>query len=221
MMYTYTQCVRALVFILQLHIFFDLSSASPPGTLSVESSLSRGTIHASDNANLTTPALKTTTSPLLTSSRNGFRVFAIDVPGTNVALEFILFEHRPINRLALKLAIETGHQWLEKRLIEKGDDWLAPDDDPFISFMMGKCVLRIDSVKAPSGRSRLTYRTLLSVYEGYHVAFISERNERQGTIRIKVADIIAGHGSASTEHPKMPITEEDMASTQRGVEAAK
>ncbi|KAL8702862.1 MAG: hypothetical protein Q9201_003975, partial [Fulgogasparrea decipioides] len=161
--------------------------------------------------------LNNTTSPLLTSSRNDVRVFAYDVPGTNVALNFILFVDRPIDRLGLTIAIESGHRWLRRRLDEKGDDWLAPEDDPFISLSRGKCYLRIDSVKAPSGRSRLTYRTLLAVYEGYYEAFISHRNEIEGSIRIKVADIIAGHGAASIKLPEMPATKEEAASTESGV----
>ncbi len=125
-----------------------------------------------------------------------------EVIGTNVAIDFILFLDKPMQHHPLGLVLLRGKRWLEERLNEKGDDWLAVEDDPFVSTVVHECWLRIDSVRAPNGRSRMTYKTLLSVFDGLWNVLYLLRNNSGGSIRIKVADILAGHGAISVEPPE-------------------
>ena len=125
-----------------------------------------------------------------------------DVYGTNVAVEFILYLKNPIDRQALGRAIQTGKQRLWNRLKEEGDDWLAGEDDPFISTTAKECWIRVDSVKGPGGRSRLTYRTLLAVFEAFWNVLYLLRNEKEGSMRIKVAEILAGYAAARVSGPE-------------------
>ena len=118
-----------------------------------------------------------------------------------MAVEFILFLENPIDRHALGLAIYTGKKRLWDRLDEEGDDWLAGEDDPFISTTAEKCWIRVDSAKGPGGRSRMTYRTLLAVFEAFWNVLYLLRNEKEASMRIKVADIVAGYAGVRVSSP--------------------
>lgn len=45
----------------------------------------------------------------------------------------------------------------------------------------------------------MTYQTLLDVMQGLWEALFLWKNEMEGSMRIKVANIIAGHGALSTK----------------------
>jgi len=130
-------------------------------------------------------------------------MFSYEVLGTNVAIDFILFLDKPIEHHSLGVAILNGKRWIEQRLGEKGDDWLAPEDEPIVSTVLHECWLRIDSKKAPNGRSHLTYKTVLSVFNGFWNVLYSLRNNYAASMRIKVADILAGYGAISVEPPEL------------------
>ena len=110
-------------------------------------------------------------------------------------MDVVLFIHHPIERAALGAAIFSGRRWLEGRLDEKGDDWLSDQDDPYVSVVPGKCYIRLDSKKTASGRSSMTYRTLLSVFEGLWAAIYLEGREFELSMRIHVAGQLAGYGA--------------------------
>lgn len=116
-------------------------------------------------------------------------------------IDFLLFEDKPIDRPALGLAIFTGKQYLKNRLEKQGDDWLADEDDPFISVQPGLCWIRNDAAKTSSGRSRMTYRTLLTVYEAYWNVLFLSRNERESSMRIHVAGQLSGYAAVTINDP--------------------
>jgi len=136
-------------------------------------------------------------------------MFNYEVHGTNVAIDFILFLDKPIQHHPMGLAILKGKRWIEQRLIEKGDDWLAAKDEPFVSTVLHECWLRFDSKKAPDGRSRLTYKTLLSVFDGLWNVLYLLRNNSAGSMRIKVANLLAGFGAISVEPPETITAEKE------------
>ena len=117
-------------------------------------------------------------------------------------VDFILNLENPIDRQALGLAIYTGKQRIRDRLEEEGDDWLAGEDDPFISTTAGKCWIRVDSAKSPDGRSRMTYRTLLAVFEAFWNVLYLLRDEKEASMRIKVANIVSGFAAARVSGPE-------------------
>lgn len=129
-------------------------------------------------------------------------MFKYDVHGTNVAIDFILFLDKPIEHHPIGLAILQGKNFVEQRLSEKGDDWLAKEDEPIVSTVLHECWLRIDSKRTPDGRSRLTYKTLLAVFDGLWNVLYLLRNDSAGSMRIKVADLLAGYGAIAVEPPE-------------------
>ena len=145
----------------------------------------------------------------LPSTDEDVRVFTHEVLGTDVAIEFILYLHHPVERRALGETLLGGKAWLRRRLKDHGDDWLAADDDPYISAVAGRCYVRIDGDKAPNGRSRLTYKTLLRVYEGYWNALYLARNEFEGSMRITVANQLAGYGVVRVKDPTITTAVKD------------
>ena len=120
---------------------------------------------------------------------------------TNLAIDFALYDDHPLNLDALRLAISSGQRWLGDRLVLHGNDWLSPTDNPFTSSIHGRCFIRIDSLKAPGGRSRMTYRTVLDIYDAYEEVFIAQGNAAEGAVRMSVAGIIVGHGAVTVEDP--------------------
>ena len=120
---------------------------------------------------------------------------------SNIAVEFRLYDDRAIDRVALGLAIKTSQRWLRAHLAAHGDDWLSPTDNPFISYIIDKCFLRMDSLKAPNGRLRMTYRTVLAIYEAYAEVFLEQGNAVESAMRMSVADIIVGHGVVAVTNP--------------------
>lgn len=129
------------------------------------------------------------------------RTFTYEVPMTNIAVDFALYDDHPLDRVALGLAIKTSQRWLRAHLAAHGDDWLSPTDNPFISFIIEKCFLRIDSLKAPNGRSRMTYRTVIAIYDAYTEVFLEQGNAVEGAMRMSVAGIIVGHGIITVNNP--------------------
>ncbi|KAL8953163.1 MAG: hypothetical protein Q9222_000984 [Ikaeria aurantiellina] len=123
------------------------------------------------------------------------RVFTYDVFETDVSIDFILFLRHPLERQALGAAIYSGRRWLYNRIDEEGDDWVQDEDDPFVSTVPGRCYIRVDSLKTNTVRRRLTYRTLLTVFDGLWQALYLGRQEQELSMRIKVAGLIAGHGA--------------------------
>ncbi|KAL8795136.1 MAG: hypothetical protein Q9182_007565, partial [Xanthomendoza sp. 2 TL-2023] len=137
----------------------------------------------------------------LTPLNNPPHALTYEVPMTNIAVEFFLYDDRPLDRVGLRLAILKGQTWLRERLATKGDDWLSPTHNPFESFTQGHCFLRIDSLKAPNGRPRMTYKTVLAIYDAFSEVFVARRNEMEAAMRMKVADIVVGHGAATLNNP--------------------
>ncbi|KAI4190615.1 MAG: hypothetical protein LQ348_003629 [Seirophora lacunosa] len=98
----------------------------------------------------------------------------------------------PIDRRAMGAAILSALQWIRERLRDKGDDWLDHEDDPFLSTVVGRCYIQIVTTKTETGRSRMTYRTLLTVFEGIWNALYVERLTMEACSRIHVAGLLAG-----------------------------
>ena len=146
--------------------------------------------------------LRTNTSRLLTSpSALPPRTFTYEVPMTNIEIDFALYDDHPLDREALWLAINSGQQWLREYLAAHGDGWLSPTANPFTSSIHGQCFVRIDSLKAPNGRLRMTYKTVLAIYEAYAVVLFEQGNEAEGAMRMRVAGIVVGHGSVTVNNP--------------------
>ena len=131
---------------------------------------------------------------------------------TNIAIEFALYDDHPLDRRALTLTINSVQRWLRAHLAAQGDDWLAPTDTPFVSFVHGQCFLRTDSLKAPNGRLRMTYKTVLAIYDAFEEVFIEQGNEVEGAMRMSVADIVVGHGSATVDNPDPHSVKDGMVS---------
>lgn len=131
----------------------------------------------------------------MSALRADAEVFSYEIPGTDISIDVVLFIYHPIERAALGAAIFSGRRWLEGRLGEKGDDWLNDEDDPYLSAVPGRCYIRMDSKKTPSGRSSMTYRTLLSVFEGLWAVIYLERRDYELSLRIHVAGQLAGYGA--------------------------
>ncbi|KAG6999210.1 hypothetical protein G7Y79_00036g071660 [Physcia stellaris] len=142
--------------------------------------------------NLTTSGNATN---LLSALRTDAEVFSYEILGTDVSMDVVLFIHHPVERAALGAAIFSGRRWLETRLQEKGDDWLSDEDDPYLSIVPERCYIRVDSKKTRSGRSSMTYRTLLSVFEGLWAVIYLGRRDYELSLRIHVAGQLAGYGA--------------------------
>ncbi|KAL8659918.1 MAG: hypothetical protein Q9202_006899 [Teloschistes flavicans] len=123
------------------------------------------------------------------------------VPYSNIDIDFILWIDKPVDRQSLELAILSGQRFIRNRIISQGEDWIQPEDDPFVSVIPDEIWLRNDSSKTYGGRRRMTYTTLLRVYEAYwRVLFYGKRN-CEASMQIKVANVIAGHAALSTKAP--------------------
>ncbi|KAL8936160.1 MAG: hypothetical protein Q9216_005079, partial [Gyalolechia sp. 2 TL-2023] len=109
------------------------------------------------------------------------RILHYIVPETNVELEFILFLRDPIESDIFSLAIQQGIQEIRGHLIYEGDGWLKQEDDPFFSIVPGRCSVRVDSVKRASGRSNITYKTLLASFVGMWNRLYVEEEEWENT----------------------------------------
>ncbi|KAI4167197.1 MAG: hypothetical protein LQ343_007409 [Gyalolechia ehrenbergii] len=129
------------------------------------------------------------------------REFTYEVPGTNTALDFIVFLDSPVEHQALGAAILSPIQWINKRIRDRGDGWLDHEDDPFESTVSGRCFIQIVSKKTNTGRSRMTYRTLLSVFEGMWNVLYASRQDLESCLRIRVAGLLAGFGTIRVEEP--------------------
>ncbi|KAL8835313.1 MAG: hypothetical protein Q9170_003368 [Blastenia crenularia] len=133
------------------------------------------------------------------------REFPYDVPGTNTVLDFVVFLENPIERQALEVTILRAIQWILNRL-DKGDSWLDKKDDPFVSAVPGRCYIQIMSKKTSTGRSRMTYRTLLSVFKGLWHALYIPRLDFETCLRIQVAGLLAGFGFVRVEDVPLGLT---------------
>lgn len=118
-----------------------------------------------------------------------------EVPHTNIDIDILLFLRDPMDREALGLTLRHGISWTQARIENQGDAWLAKDDDPFYSTAQGKCFIRIDAQKTASGRSMMTYKTLLAVFLGLWNALFLTREEWAVSFRFQVAGMTAGHGA--------------------------
>ncbi|KAL8648964.1 MAG: hypothetical protein Q9210_004680 [Variospora velana] len=137
------------------------------------------------------------------------RILKYNVPETNVDMEFILFLRDPIEGSVLQAALSQGVIRVRDRLITEGDDWLLRRDDPYYSVVPGRCIVRIESSKTASGRSSMTYKTLLAAFVGMWNRLYVEGEEWEASFRIQVAGLIAGHGTVRvTELPGPEITGE-------------
>ncbi|KAL8966571.1 MAG: hypothetical protein Q9197_005909 [Variospora fuerteventurae] len=130
------------------------------------------------------------------------RVLNYNVPDTNVDMEFILFLRDPIEASVLKQALGSGVFRVRDRLLTQGDDWLPRRDDPYFSIVPGKCIVRIESVKTASGRSSMTYKTLLAAFVGMWNLLHVEDQDWEASFRIQVAGLTAGHGTVRV--PELP-----------------
>ena len=157
--------------------------------------------------------LRTNTSRSWTSFRGlPPRTFTYEVPMTNIAVEFALFDDHPLDGVAVQKAINSGQHRLLAHLATHGDEWLLATDNPFISFIHEKCFIRIDSLKSPNGRLRMTYRTVLAIYVAYAEVFIQQGNDVEGVMRMSVADIIVGHGIVAVNDPSVDAIQNEMVS---------
>ncbi|KAL8847236.1 MAG: hypothetical protein Q9221_007723 [Calogaya cf. arnoldii] len=115
------------------------------------------------------------------------RLIHQSVPNTNIDLDILLFLLHPIDHRALGLSLHHGISWTQNRLDNLGDDWLSRDDDPFYSTVRGKCSVRIDARKTESGKSMMTYKTLLGAFLGLWQALYLDEEEWAVSFRVKVA----------------------------------
>ena len=145
-----------------------------------------------------------TTTLLLSSKNDEVSTFTYEVAGTNLDIDFIVWKEHPIERDALARALLASKLRIWNRLRDHGNDWLAAEDDPFLTTIPDKCYIRIDSARAPNGRRLMTYQTLLSIFEGFWQVLYLQRDEKEASMRFKVAGIIAGHGATSTTEIKPP-----------------
>lgn len=120
-------------------------------------------------------------------------------------MEFILFLRDPIEDSVLKQALGLGVFRVRDRLLTQGDDWLPRRDDPYYSNVTGKCTVRVESVKTTSGRSSMTYKTLLAAFVGMWNLLYVEDQEWEASFRIQVAGLTAGHGTVRV--PELPGSE--------------
>ncbi|KAI4086087.1 MAG: hypothetical protein LQ344_007865 [Seirophora lacunosa] len=115
------------------------------------------------------------------------RILHYTVPETNVDLEFILFLRDPVDPPAFKQAIWQGVAAVRDHIIDHGDGWLVLGrDDPYYSTVPGRCVVKIDSRKTESGRSSLTYKTLLAAFVGLWNRLYVEGEEWEGAGVVRV-----------------------------------
>lgn len=96
-------------------------------------------------------------------------------------------------------ALLSGMHWIRNRLLNKGDDWLDKEDDPFVSSVPGRCFIQIVTKKMDTGRSRMTYRTLLRVLEGMWAVLYAGGLDLESCLRIHVAGLLAGFGSVRVD----------------------
>lgn len=121
-----------------------------------------------------------------------------------MAIEFVLYLERPVERHALARALLNGKIKIQDHLNAYGDSWLEAEDDPYISASPEECYIRVEATVAPSGRTRMTYRTLLRIYDAYWTVLYLSRMENEGTMRITVADQVAGYGIIRVKDPTKP-----------------
>ena len=50
----------------------------------------------------------------------------------------------------------------------------------------------------------MTYRTLLTFFDGLWIELYLMRSEFEGSMRIKVAELLAGHAATTVKEPKAP-----------------
>ncbi|KAL8779382.1 MAG: hypothetical protein Q9194_001479 [Teloschistes cf. exilis] len=93
--------------------------------------------------------------------------FVYKIPYSNIDVDFIIWLEKPVDRQSLGLAILSGQRYIRNRIISQGEGWIQAEDDPFLSIIPDHIWLRNDSAKTSSGRSKMTYVTLLRVYEAY------------------------------------------------------
>ncbi|KAL9594807.1 MAG: hypothetical protein Q9219_006821 [cf. Caloplaca sp. 3 TL-2023] len=120
-----------------------------------------------------------------------------DIPHTDISLIILLFINEPVERQALGAAIYSGRRWIARQIKEQGGGWLDDSDNPYVSTVPERCFIRIDSKKTEAGRAKMTYWTLLKVLEAMWTVLYLERRERELSMRIDVAGIVAGYGRVS------------------------
>lgn len=137
------------------------------------------------------------TALLLSSSNDDVSFYTYEVAGSDMEIDFIIWNDRRIEREALARGLLNGKLRVWQRLRDEGNDWLTANDDPFTVVIPEKCYIRIDSRKAPNGRRLMTYQTLLSVFDGLWDVLYIRKVEKEASIRFEVAGIVAGHGATS------------------------
>ncbi len=150
------------------------------------------------------PHFSAVTSP--TNLTFPVREINYNVPQTNIGIDFIIFLENPIERQPMGAALLSGIRSIRDRLREKGDDWLAKEDDPFVSSVPGRCFIQIVTKKMSTGRSRMTYRTLLRVLEGMWAVLYAGGLDMESCLRIHVAGLLAGFGSVRVEPRPRELT---------------
>lgn len=140
------------------------------------------------------------------NTKEDVRIVHYQVPHTNIDIDILLFLLDPMDREALGLTLRHGISWTQARIENQGDAWLAKDDDPFYSTAQGKCFIRIDAQKTASGRSMMTYKTLLAVFLGLWNALFLTREEWAVSFRFQVAGMTAGHGAIADHSLIGPVT---------------
>ncbi|KAL9630300.1 MAG: hypothetical protein Q9204_004792 [Flavoplaca sp. TL-2023a] len=144
----------------------------------------------------TLPTLNFTLTPTQYHTNEEVRLIHYSLPHTNIDLDILLFLEDPLSRPALGRTIHQAISRAQARLDILGDDWLSGSDDPFLvtNTVSGKCFLRIESRKE-SGRSRMTYKTLVGVFLGLWNVLYMEHEAWAVSLRVMVAGVVAGHGA--------------------------
>ncbi|KAI4180888.1 MAG: hypothetical protein L6R41_006964 [Letrouitia leprolyta] len=188
-----------LITYLQLLLFIHFFLASSINPVTPKNTLHCNGFLASEIWNATADS-RSANNPHPFPQNYNVREFTYEVPHTNTALDLIIFLDNPIEHTPFGVAVRSGIYRIKNRLNSpKGDSWLDNEDDPFISTIPHKCHIQIMSKKMESGRSRMTYRTLLNIFEGLWEALYEEAFEFETCFRVRVSGLLAGFGIVRVE----------------------
>lgn len=127
--------------------------------------------------------------------------FVYRIPYSNIDVDFIIWLKKPVDRQSLGLAILSGQRYIRNHIISQGEGWIQAEDDPFVSIIPDHIWLRNDCAKTSSGRSKMTYVTLLRVYEAYMKVLYDGKMCLEASMQVRVANVVAGHAALSVRAP--------------------
>ncbi|KAL9583693.1 MAG: hypothetical protein Q9212_002559 [Teloschistes hypoglaucus] len=135
----------------------------------------------------------------VTTNPDDYDTFLYRIPYSNIDISFIVWLKKPVDHQSLGLAILSGQRYIRNRIISQGERWLQAEDDPFVSIIPDQIWLRNDSAKTSSGRCKMTYVTLLRVYEAYMTVLYEGKRSLEASMQVRVANVVAGHAALSKE----------------------